>query len=125
MKRGIIGVALLLALLVLGLLATFYVTRMEDISKTVRSAATLAENGDWEGAGRLQRKANEQWQSHRQFTACLTDHGTLEEIDSLLAQLAVYARHREPLPFVTLCTQLEHRLRDLSEAQKLTWWNVL
>ena len=125
MKRGRIGISLLLILLVLGLVAAFYMTGMEDISQTVRSAAALAGNEDWEGAQRLLRKANKDWHSRRHFTACLTDHGTLEEIDSMLSQLEVYQRHREALPFVTLCTQLEHRLQDLSEAQKLTWWNVL
>ena len=125
MKRGLIGISLLLILLLLGLLATFYVTGMEDISETLRSAATLAMNNDWEGAQRLRRKANEDWQNRRHFTACLTDHGTLEEIDSLLSQLEVYGTYREKLPFATVCTQLEHRLQDLSEAQKLTWWNIL
>ena len=125
MKRGLIGVSLLLTLLILGLLATFYVTGMEGISETVHASATLALHEDWEGAEGLLRKAGEDWQQHRNITAILTDHGTLEEIDSLLAQLEVYGRHRESLPFAVTCTQLEHRLQDLSEAQKLTWWNVL
>ena len=125
MKRGLIGISLLLILLLLGLLATFYVTGMEDISETLRSAATLAMNNDWEGAQRLRRKANEDWQNRRHFTACLTDHGTLEEIDSLLAQLEIYQGQREKLAFAATCAQIGSYLEDLGDAQDLTWWNLL
>lgn len=126
MKRGLVGIALLLVLLALGLSVSLWLgQRQEALAETLGAAVTLARNGDWEGADRLLRKAEAEWRGQWKLAAAVTDHAPLEEIDSMLSQLKLYAEQRELLSFAALCVQLEHRLRDIGEAQKLTWWNLL
>lgn len=126
MKRGWIGLALLVLLLVVGLLATWYMGEThEDIAERLEAAGTLALSGDWEGAQRLCRRARQDWQRSWHLSAALTDHAPMEEIDSLLSQLNVYERQREELSYAALCAQLSSRLEDLGDAHGLTWWNLL
>ena len=66
MKREQIGLALLLILLVLGLLATWYMDRThEDLANKLKSAGTLALAENWEGAQRLVRSARKSWEVDR------------------------------------------------------------
>ena len=126
MKREQIGLALLLGLLVLGLLTTWYMGRThEKLADRLESAQTLALAENWEGAERLVRSARKDWEDNRHFSAALTEHAALEEIDSLFSQLKVYAQRKEALAYAAACAQIASYLEDLGDAQDLTWWNLL
>lgn len=126
MKRGWIGLALLLILLGAGLLVTWFMGEThEEIADKLEDAGVLALTGDWEGADRLVRRARMEWDKSWRISAALTDHEPMEEIDSLFAQLEIYRRQREALSFGALCAQLSSLLEDLGDAQGLNWWNLL
>ena len=126
MKRGGIGLAILLVLLAAGCFATWFMDKTHArLENTVKKAGTLALAENWEGADRLVRRARQDWEKNRHISAALTDHATLEEIDSLLAQLEIYQGQREKLAFAATCAQIGSYLEDLGDAQDLTWWNLL
>ena len=126
MKRGWIGLALLLILLGGGLLVTWFMEEThEEIADRLEDAGVLALAGDWDGADRLIRRARQKWDNSWRISAALTDHASLEEIDSLFAQLETYRKQREKLSFAALCAQLGSLLDDLGDAHELTWWNLL
>ncbi len=126
MKRGGIGLAILLILLAAGFLATWFMEEVhEQMGDTLEKAGKLALAENWEGADRLVRKARQDWEKKRRISAALSSHAPLEEIDSLFSQLEVYQGQREKLAFAAACAQLASYLEDLGDAQDLTWWNLL
>ena len=126
MKREWIGIGLLLVLLALGLLTTRRMERAcEDIADQIGKAGTLALAEDWEGADRLLRKARGRWDGGWRLHAALTDHEPMENVDSQLEALGVYQKQREKVAFAALCAQLASQIRDIGDAHKLTWWNLL
>ena len=126
MKREWIGMGLLLALLVLGLLTT---KRMEhtcgEMAEQFSQAGTLALAEDWEGADRLLRQARSRWEESWRLSAALTDHEPMEEVDSRLEELEVYQKQRDNLAFAALCAQIASQIEDMGDAHGLTWWNLL
>ena len=126
MKRERLGIGLLLILLVLGLLVTWRMTTVyEDIADALEDAGILALAGDWEGADRLLRKARLRWEGSWRFSAALTDHEPMEDLDAQLAQLEIYRQQREALAFAALCAQIASQMEDIGDAHDLNWWNLL
>ena len=126
MKREVLGAWLLALLLGLGLLSTRYMGRTHSATaKWLDSAGTLALAEDWEGAGRLFRKAGEEWEKSWHLSAALTDHEPMEEIDGQFAQLQLYLRQKERLAFAAVCAQLASQIQDIGDAHGLNWWNLL
>lgn len=126
MRRLWLGVALLAILLLLGLGTTRAMDRIHPTAAgELTQAGAAALEGDWEQARSLSRSAQARWQERWHFTAGVADHGPMEEIDSLMAQLEVYARLEEEKDFAALCFQLSRLLKAMGEAHSFTWWNLL
>lgn len=126
MKRLIIGTAVLLSLLILGLalsisMKNIFSPMMDDLE----SAAEAAAQGDWPQASQLARHAQERWQTYHSLTAALSDHAPMEELDTLFAQLEVYARQQAQTAFCAACGHLSTLAEEMVETHSLRWWTFL
>lgn len=126
MKRCRLGAGLLVGLLAIGLIATFWThRRFTELSRDIQLAGEAASLLDWERAEDLTRKAKEHWQSGWALSAALTDHEPLEQIDGLFAQLEIYAREKDSLSYSVLCARLCREIAAIAEAQSPGLWNIL
>ena len=126
MKRGAIGLGLLVFLLAAGLLVTWGMDHCHDrIAEDLEDAAEHALMGDWEQAEKLSQGAEKDWERCWNFSASFADHEPMEEIDGLFAQLEIYEKAREKTSFAAACAELSRRVEAMGEAHGLTWWNLL
>lgn len=126
MKRGWIGVFLLLTLLAAGSLsARAMVCWHSPIEKQLKQAARYALDSDWKQAQRIAEEAENRWKEHWHPSAVFADHGPMEEIDALFAQLGIYKQEREAIGFAAICAELSRELGAMGEAHVPNWWNLL
>ncbi len=122
MKRFWIGLVTLAVLLVAGWAVTQRYTGIYDpLSRQLSQASSQALAGD-AAARETAGSARKTWQQQRNMAASVADHGLLEEIDALFAQLDTT---RDMGDLAELCAILAARTEAISEAQKITWWNLL
>ena len=126
MKRMWIGVVLLAVLLVSGLLAAEFMEKTHGpIVSDLKQAADAAMEGSWGRAEALTARARKSWDKHRFLTAAFADHGPMEEIDALFAQLEAYREAGDTLGFAAVCAALSKQLEAMGDAHELSWWNLL
>ena len=126
MKRLWIGLGILLLLLALGIGVTKGMETIHTpICEQLRRAEAAAAEQDWAEADALSDAARQRWQTWHRFTAAFADHVPMDEIDSLFAELAVYARARDKDHFCAICAQLSQLVRAMAESHSPTWWNLL
>ena len=125
-RRFWYGLGVLLVMLGLGLwTARAIENRQQPISKTLERAAQVALEGDIEQGAVLVSHAKEAWGQARGLTATAADHGPMEEIESLFAQIQIYAQAGEQTDFSAYCTRLAQLVAAVGEAHKLSWQNLL
>ena len=122
MSRFWIALALLAALLGLGLLTT---GAMDSTCGTLAQLLEQATEGDWDQAEQLVGQAKGLWQRHRNAIATVSSHEPMEEIDALLSQLELYLQQREAMGFRLCCRGLICRIKAMGEAQAVNWWSLL
>ena len=124
--RELTAFALLLALLLFGLLSSWYMERQHRmISRELEESSRMALSGQWSDAREKAQQAATAWGKNRELRAALADHTPMEEIDALLEELNTYAAAGERTEFARCCGALSVRIRAVGEAHRLTWWNVL
>ena len=101
------------------------VTRQQPLEDAMDQAAgfVLAEN--WEAASDLTQWARNQWHRHWRRNASFSDHGPMEEIDSLFSQLALYEKQRDGLSYAVICAQLCQAFSAMADGHIPNWWNLL
>lgn len=126
MKRFWIGAALLVVLVILG---WWTGNRMTDstlpCAEILDRAAALAMAEDWPGARQAARQATSSWQENRPFSASVTNHEPMDEIDALFEELEIYGARESAERFAAGCVYLAEKLRDLAYSNRLSWWNLL
>lgn len=126
MKRLWIGVALLAAVLVIGIALTVTFEKLHrPLAEKLEAAGWAALDENWEKAEVLTEEARADWQKLRHFTAAVADHEPLEEMDVLFARLQVGLRQRDVTNFAALCRQLAALAAAVADSQAVTWWNLL
>lgn len=126
MKRFRIGIGLLVTLLVLSFVVQFMMRRTQQpIAAALAAAAENARSGHWDAAKQYADAASDRWQESWRFTAAFADHGPMEDIDSLMAQLPGALRQRDEGEFSAVCAELIRRVAAMSNAHRLSWWNIL
>ena len=126
MKRGWIGLGMLLALLVAGILVTWWMVKShERISLELDRAAGYALTENWVQADHHARKAKNQWEKGWHLAGAFADHEPMESIDDLFAQLPAYLAARDPVSFAAVCAQLSRQVQAVGEAHGMNWWNLL
>lgn len=126
MKRLWIGISVLALLLVCGSVVTVFMERSHrPISKNLVQAADAALAGNWSHATALVNRAQAKWQRCKPLTATFADHSILEETDSLLAEIKLYANARETLSFTAACIRLSQLTEAISKSHRPSWQNFL
>lgn len=126
MKRFWIGLAMLILLLGGGFLAQHRMERIHTpCAMDLEWSADRAQAGDWQAAGELAHRAREAWSRNWRFTAMLSNHQPLDEVDALFEELEVYLTRQETTAYCAACMFLSQRVMDLGESFRLNWWNLL
>ena len=124
--RSWLGITLLVGLLLLGFGSGYFVERFHGpTAQYLEQAADAAMASDGEDAVFLARQAEARWQRHRKWTAALTDHNPMDQIDNLFAEAQVLSENRQWQELAACCSQLAVLIRSVCEDQSLTWWNLL
>ena len=122
MKRCWLGAGLLLLMLVLGLIFSSLLGRFGwELSREAARAGALAEENP-AAASELVQEMERKWQRNRLWLAVLCDHRALREADTLFALLTASP---EADTFRENVLRLAQTLRDLADAQKPSWENIL
>lgn len=125
-RRFWYGLGVLGVLLALGLWTAWGMQSMhKPVTDTLEQAAQAVTEGDIEQAELLARQAQKAWQEHRDLAMAVADHGSLEEIDSLFAQIMVYGQTGKTADFAAYCTRLAQLVAAVGEAHGLNWQNLL
>lgn len=126
MKRLWLGAGILAALLVACLAVTWGMDRIHDpISRDLEQAGRAAMEEDWEVAEAHADSARARWEKYWEATAAAADHGPMDDMDRLFAQLPVYAGKREAVHFAACCAELSRLAEAMGEAHSLGWWDFL
>lgn len=126
MKRFWIGIAMLIMLLSGSLLAQHRMERIHTpCAMDLAWSADRAQAGDWQSAGELAHRARDTWSRNWRFTAILSNHQPLDEVDALFEELEVYLTRQETTSYCAACVFLSQRVMDLGESFRLNWWNLL
>lgn len=126
MKRLWIGIALLLIMLISGIFAAWGIPALHNrLSHTLQQACDTVQQEDWETANALVDQAKSQWERSRHLIASLVDHEPLEQMDTLFAELEIYAKCRLTADYAAVCAHLSHLSEAIGESQSLRWWNLL
>ena len=91
----------------------------------LEKAAEAAMDENWDLAAALYIRARKHWDSHRNLSAALVNHGPLDQIEGSFERLNVYADRQETTSFCAACGQLAQQLRSLPQSHSFSWWNLL
>ena len=126
MARGWLGAGILVVFLILGLVLSEVTDNAHlPTGDLLTQAAEKTLAGDLEGGIALGAEAQKRWQRHWFATAAIADHSPMDEVDSLFAEMEVYARTGEAPHFAACCKELAQRLEAIADAHRFSWWNVL
>lgn len=126
MNRCYFGGVLLILLLIAGLLTTWAISRcQEPVARDLEQASEAALQEEWEQTGALIQNAEAQWQRCWRFSASLADHGPMESIDGLFAQLSSYLHSRDATAVAAVCAELARQVEAITDAHSPSWWNLL
>ena len=125
-KRFYLGLGILIFFLVFGFFLHIAFSRIHTpIAEGFDAAVAAVSRGDLELGISLARQAAERWQNYRSVTAAVADHTPMDEIDSLMAEMEVFARFQDGEHFSAVCAQLAHLVRSVYDTHRLIWMNIL
>lgn len=126
MKRFWMGVVILAVLLIgSGAICAAFSSIHRPIAAELEQAAQLALDGDWDNAFVCARWAGDRWEKYHRLTAAFADHTPMDEMDTLLKELEIYAQEKENPHFSATCSHLAFMATAIAESHLLTWWNLL
>jgi len=108
---------------ILGVLLAMSIGALAFLDTTTDQVAALLEEAqslERETAMSKVQEAKALWERRYGLMAALTDHGDLEEIRQVFAELET-----GPEDFVTRCHALSSRIRGLAQAEMLHYYNFL
>ncbi len=126
MNRFWLGVVLLVLFLAIGIGAMMGMNVTQNpIADKLEQASQEALSGNLPRGIALARQAEEDWLGVWRGTAAIEDHAPMDEIDSLFAQMAVYAKTGSTVDFAAYCARLSKLIAAMGEAHSLSWWTLL
>lgn len=126
MNRCYFGALLLAVLLVLSFCTTLAVSRCQTpVVQALGQAAAAAAAGNNPAAQASIRAAENHWQHCRKFSASVVDHGPMETVDGLFAQLPPILRSGDMPRTAALCRELQQQVKAIIDAHRLSLWNFL
>ena len=125
-RRFWYGLGVLAVLLALGLWTAWGMEGLnQPVTHALEQAAQAALNDDMAQGVALADRAQDIWCRNRGRITAVADHGPLEEIDSLFAQVQIYADTGKTADFAAYCTRLAKLVTAVGEAHGLNWQNLL
>lgn len=125
-RRFYLGVGILVFFLVLGIFVTLGLAHIhEPIAQDLEQASRIALAGDLEAGTQLALQAKGSWQRYWGCTASVADHTPMDEIDSLFAEMEVFALAQDPEHFAACCAQLARLVQSVADAHNPAWENLL
>ena len=118
---GLLAVLLVISICLGSLLEQTHHEPAADLEKAVDAA--LAQ--DWDLASALYIRAKKHWDRHRNLSAALVSHNSLDLIDNSFARLKIYGNRQDTTAFCATCAQLAQQLRSLPQSHSFSWWNLL
>lgn len=126
MKRCWFGLGLLAALLALSILTAGIMERRHSrIAQVLAQAGQAMAAENWEQGAALSRDGAAQWEQGAAFGAAMLDHEPMEEIDSLLAQVALCLEIGDGDGAAQLLTEAAARVENIARSHRWSWWNFL
>lgn len=126
MKRGWLGLGLLMIFLALGLVTSVVMDNAHrPTCDLLTQAADLSLAGEFDRAVALGREAKKRWEKQWNGTAIVADHSPMDDVDALFSEMEVYAVAGEGPHFAACCRELSKRVEAVAEAHRFSWWNVL
>lgn len=126
MNRFWLGLGILVLVLAVGLGVTFGLAAIQEpTAEALAKASALAQQERWPEAEALLQTARDRWQQAWHFSAAVTDHEPMEEIDALFSGLEVYQGEKNSQEFAANCAQLSRLVLALADAHRVSWWNFL
>lgn len=126
MRRFLLGVTLLTALLLFGLWIRAGTDRMlTPISHRLQQASQQCLSGDLAQGQALAEQAQQDWDSVWRYIAVFTDHAPMDEIDGLFGQLNSFYAESSTADFAACCARLSQLVRAVADAHSPSWWNIL
>lgn len=124
-RRFYLGAAILLALLVLGIFSGIWVDQAsQQVVRCLAQAEEAVWNGNIADALVFSQQAQKLWDDTWNRVAVVADHTSMDEIDSLFAQMAYYAQTDTSL-FGAGCARVRELVSAVSDGHQFTWWNLL
>lgn len=126
MKKFWLGIVLLAALLVGGLLNAWGMEKSHShIASLLTQAADLALSGDIARGTEKAAEAQAHWDRYRNAVAAVADHQPLENVEALFAQLKTYGEASATVSFAATCQEASRQVEAVGDAQTLKWQNLL
>ena len=121
-RRFWYGLGILAIFFGLGLWAAMGMEKMHvPVTEHLEQAAQTALSGDVTGGAAQAEQAEKVWQKCRSLTAAMADHAPMEEIDSLFAQVQLYAQAGSGVDFAAYCRRIARLVEAVAEAHGLNW----
>lgn len=126
MKKFWLGVILLVFLLTAGLVNAWGMNKSHrEIAALLTEAADMALSGEITQGAEKADKAKALWEGYRNAVATVADHGPLENVECLLAQVKTYAFAENTMEFAACCRAASRQIEAVGDAQTLNWQNLL
>lgn len=125
-KRLYFGIALLIGFFLGGIYASGATEQIcEPVSADLEQAGQYARVNQLEEAEELLADAKNTWETYWNQVAIVADHAPMDEIDGLFAQAKLYLQMQAREDFAATCSRLSQLISAVSDAHKLTWWNLV
>ena len=126
MRRFWLGLGLILGLLAGGIFLSWKFTEIHaPLAEKLTRAAEAARESDLSAANTWLEEARQDWEQARTFSAAVTDHEPMEEMESLFAEARYFGLAGDTEELAAACGRLAALSRAIAESQKINWWNLL
>ena len=126
MKAFKIPLIVLIALLILSIADSLFLTAQCDRWNTLLSAAdTAAVQDDWVRAEQSLRSLDESWQSRQTYLHIMIEHDEIDSADTLLHLCFLYCAEKDTAALRAVVSQLQCQFSLLAETEQLSIKNVL
>lgn len=126
MRRMTISLVILLVLTGLGI---WNCMALRHISSNIVHSLALAEqcgeSGDWEGAERLTRQAQSDWEDANLFLYIVLRHDYTDEVNTGFQEVLALIQWQETPEYASANGELISQVKHFSEAEQLTIENLL
>lgn len=125
-KRFYLGVGILVFFFLLGMIVAWGMARIADTAAAfLEQAEEAILSGNVEMGTQLAQRAKWLWEKGWKAMALAADHSPMDEIDGLFAQMNFFVKNGNSVELGACCARVAELVEAISDAHRLTWWNIL